>query len=295
MRVWLGWSASEQRSYAAVERVDNVYANTYEDGNPALMWLHDDAGSMVDGDHSGGDYNGFGVDVYGSGEYTKLLTERQAQQYVLIPESPDSVLIGSNTSASGWVTGPPWADAGGRAVGRDPTTSVIELAVTGWDSLVWRGPELSRRSHLVEGSVIGFQFSVTDWDYTAPELRDRYHGFHTLSGLANTWRMADNFVDGYLAGPAWVPADPLAWVVTDFAPRDQTGDGVLDAGEELYAVFIAVPAQKPYPAGITTRLEITSPPLVLLPEDGTSLGGRCLASEPWRGRRSRATRGRQSC
>jgi hypothetical protein len=193
-QMYMAWNSADQRLYFCITRVDDVYINTYEGGDPANIWRHDGAEVMVDGDHSGGDYNGFPVDEYGE-EQVKLLTGYQAQQYVMLPESPDGMQIGSNTSALGWVTHLPWAEAGGFAEGEAPTTSVIEAALTAWDELNWVGPEVSKRSTLEAGRIIGFQISIMDWDVVGT-----YHGFHTLSGLANTWRMADNFVDGELIG-----------------------------------------------------------------------------------------------
>jgi len=198
-RIYMAWNSADQRIYVCLERVDDVYVNTYEGGAPQDMWMHDGAEFMVDGDHSGGDYNGFSADVYGA-EQAKLLTGYQAQQYVAVPESPDGMLLGSNTAASGWATNMPWAEAGGFAEGEAPTTSVVEGAFTAWDELNWQGPEYSKRSTLAADKVIGFQVSIMDWDYTSTEQRMTYHAFHTLSGLANTWRMADNFVGGELVG-----------------------------------------------------------------------------------------------
>jgi len=196
-RMYMAWNSADQRIYVCIERVDDVYVNTYEGGNPQDMWMDDGAEVMLDGDHSGGDYNGFSADVYGE-EQAKLLTGYQAQQFVLVPESPDGLLIGSNTAASGWATNLPWAEAGGVASGQNPTTSIIEAAMTPWDELNWNGPEVSKRSPLYANKIIGFQISIMDWDYTDAEKRMTYHAFHTLSGLANTWRMADNFVGGQL-------------------------------------------------------------------------------------------------
>lgn len=196
-QMYMAWNSADQRIYVCIKRVDDVYVNTYEGGNPQDMWMHDGAEFMLDGDHSGGDYNGFDANVVGE-EQAKLLTGYQAQQYVMLPESPDGLLIGSNTSASGWATSKPWAEAGGFAEGENPTTSVIEAAVTAWDELNWQGPEFSKRSTLAANKIIGFQISIMDWDYTDADNRMRYHAFHTLSGLANTWRMADNFVSGEL-------------------------------------------------------------------------------------------------
>jgi len=196
-RVFMAWNSADQRIYFAIERVDDVYVNTYEGGNPANMWMDDGAEFMLDGDHSGGDYNGFSPDVYGE-EQAKLLVGYQAQQYTMCPESPDGQILGNNTSASSWVCTLPWAEGSGYAYGQNPTTSIIETAFTAWDELNWNGPEVSKRSALYGNKVIGFQVSIMDWDYTTEDKRMTYHAFHTLSGLANTWRMADNFVGGQL-------------------------------------------------------------------------------------------------
>jgi hypothetical protein len=193
-RTFMAWHSATQTLYICLERVDDVYINTYAGGAPQDMWMNDIIEFMVDGDHSGGSYNNFSVDEVGE-EQAKLLAGYQAQQYTLIPESPDGITRGSNTSASGWVTNLPWADGGGFAEGEAPTTSVMEGYFTAWDALNWQGPELSTRSTLEEGRIIGFQLSVPDWDVVGT-----YHAFHTLSGLANTWREADNFVQGELIG-----------------------------------------------------------------------------------------------
>jgi hypothetical protein len=193
-RTFMAWHSATQTIYICLERVDDVYINTYAGGAPQDMWMNDIVEFMVDGDHSGGSYNNFSVDEVGE-EQAKMLAGYQAQQYTLIPESPDGITRGSNTSASGWVTNLPWADGGGFAEGEAPTTSVMEGYFTAWDALNWQGPELSTRSTLEEGRIIGFQLSVPDWDVVGT-----YHAFHTLSGLASTWREADNFVQGELIG-----------------------------------------------------------------------------------------------
>ena len=194
-RAFMAWHSASQTLLMAIERVDDVYVNTYEGGDLTGLWRFDSIEFMVDGDHTGGAYNAFSADEYTEDE-RKLLTNFQAQQYVAIAESPDGRTLGYQGSGQGWVTLPPWADAGGFASGESPNTSVIELQVTAWDELNWQGPELSRRSNLVAGGIIGFQISVPDFDTEA----GAYHGFHTLSGQPNTWRLAENFVDGELVG-----------------------------------------------------------------------------------------------
>jgi len=194
-RAFMSWNSATQTIAMAIERVDDVYVNTYEGGDLTGLWRFDSIEFMVDGDHTGGSYNGFSADEYTADEI-KLLSNFHAQQYVAVAESPDGRTLGYQGSGQGWVTLPPYADGGGFAVGESPNTSVIELYVTAWDELNWQGPELSRRSSLAAGTSIGFQISVPDFDTEA----GAYHGFHTLSGQPNTWRMAENFVDGELVG-----------------------------------------------------------------------------------------------
>jgi hypothetical protein len=191
-RAYMAWHSATQTIWIGVERVDDVYICTYPGAEPQNMWMHDGFELMLDGDHTGGDFNGFPVADYGE-EQSKLLAGYQAQQYTMVPETPDGMWVGSNTAASGWVTNLPWADGYGSASGEAPTTSVMEGYFTPWDQLDWHGPEVSTRSNLEGTRVIGFQISMQDWDVVGT-----YHSFHTLSGLANTWRMADNFVKGEL-------------------------------------------------------------------------------------------------
>jgi hypothetical protein len=193
-KVYLAWNSADQRIWAAIQRVDDVYINTYEGGNPPSMWQHDGIELMLDGDHTAGSYNGFSAAEYGE-EQAKLLSGYQAQQFVILPESPDGQPLGNNTAASGWVGLEPWGSHGGSVQGEAPTTSVIEFAITAWDALDWHGPEVSTRSTLEAGRIIGFNVSVMDWDVVGT-----YHAFHNLNGLASTWREADNFVDGDLIG-----------------------------------------------------------------------------------------------
>lgn len=200
-RVFMAWHSAGVHLFAALERVDDVYVNTYEGGDPINFWQFDSMEFMVDGDHSGGSYNGFSAEEY-SEEERKLLTNFQAQQYVAIPESPDGISMGYQGNGAGWVPFPPYGDGGGFNDGNEsPNTAVIEVMVTPFDELNWQGPEVSRRSTLAAGRIIGFQFSIPDFDAGCAACDPGgYHGFHTLSGQPNTWRLAENFVDGELIG-----------------------------------------------------------------------------------------------
>lgn len=199
-RVFFAWHSAGQHLYMAIERVDDKYVNTYQGGDLTNLWQYDSIEFMLDGDHTGGQYNRWDDNVY-SAEEIKLLTNFQAQQYVAIAETPDGRHLGYQGNGQGWVTLPPWADAGGFSEGESPNTSVIEMYVTPWDELNWQGPEVSKRSELRANKIIGFQISVPDFDtycFSCDPDGDGYHGFHTLSGQPATWRLAENFVDGQL-------------------------------------------------------------------------------------------------
>ena len=197
-RAFLGWSASEQRIYFAVERIDDVYVNRYEGGDLRDMWQHDGVEFLVDGDHSGGEYNF--IDLYEGkkGCASEECIQRnnfQAQQYQFLADSPDDRLISILNFDKDWAAQPPWADAGGALVDEEPIHySLVEGYVTPWDELSLEGPVSSMRSQLEDGKVIGFQISLPDFD-TQPAA---YHGWYTVAGQWETWRYAENFADGRL-------------------------------------------------------------------------------------------------
>lgn len=196
-RIYLGWTRASRGNhiYVALERVDNVYINEYEGGNPGSLWTQDSIEFMVDGDHTGGQYGGWAAADY-SEEELKLINNGQAQQYLGIPESPDGQVVGYLGAGTAWVNLPPYADGGGAAVGTNPTVSVVEWFLTPFDNCIWNDPQGSVQSSLTPDKIIGFQISIPDFD-TEPRA---YHAFHTLSGQAETFRYAERFVDGILVG-----------------------------------------------------------------------------------------------
>jgi hypothetical protein len=195
--IYLGWTraARGNHMYLAIQRVDDVYINEYEGGNPGDLWRHDAVEFMLDGDHTGGQYGGWDASQY-TEEELKLINNEQAQQYEGIPESPDGQLVGYLGAGTEWVNVLPYADGGGSAVGTSPTVSTIEFFVTPFDDLIWNDPAGSVQSTLEPDRIVGFQISVPDFD-VAPS---QYHAFFTLSGQAETFRYAERFVDGILVG-----------------------------------------------------------------------------------------------
>ena len=218
-RVYLAWHSAGQHVYVGVERIDNVYINTYEGGNVHMLAAYDDVEFHLDGDHTGGQYN-FWLEVgdYSEEEF-KYLQNLTAQQYVIIAESPDDQIIGYQGNGLGWAIDPPYADAHGTVFGEDPVTSITEFYVTAWDEINWEGANLSTRSELVGGKIIGLQITIADYDAGDEDGGPIRRGFHTLSGQDNTWIHADRFVDAELipcdTGDCGASAEPLPTAVED--------------------------------------------------------------------------------
>ena len=199
-RVYMAWNGSSQRLFAAIERVDDVYVNGYEGGGSTDVWKYDGFELLVDGDHSGGQYNGFSDTDYTTDE-RRQMTLSQAQQYAVAGEAADGQLAvlfdltGVYTRAERMqIASPPFADAGVYALEGSPSLSWIEMYVTPFDALDVVNPELSQRSQLYADKIIGFQISIPDFDAEPGD----YHGFYTLAGQTQTWKFAERFVDGLL-------------------------------------------------------------------------------------------------
>ena len=124
----------------------------------------------------------------------------------LRPAGSDEVELWFSGAASGWVNAPPWAELGTFVWGESPSQFVIEMAITPWDDLHGDGPESSRRSGLYPGKIIGFQLSVPDWD-----VAGTYHAFHTLTGQAKTWQLAERFADARLVGGGGTAVESNSW------------------------------------------------------------------------------------
>ena len=92
-RVWLGWNETHNRLYLAAERIDDVYINEYGGGAPASVWQYDSVEFMVDGDHSGGQYN-FNNEADFTDEDKARLQNAQAQKWNASFDAPDGRILG---------------------------------------------------------------------------------------------------------------------------------------------------------------------------------------------------------
>lgn len=195
-RIWLGWNDSRDLLFFGLQSVDDEYVNEYvvkyPDGDIFMMWFDNDRISLlVDGDHSGGEFNH--VDRAWTEEEKKLNIYRTAQTYFAIAEAADDRYVGYFGAGEEWVNFPPYTDGGGRVVGESPTVSVIEFFVTPFDDLIWNDPEGSAASDLFAGKVIGLDIQVVDHDSDGGR-------FFSLSGDFNSVTDAGVFVDGVLIG-----------------------------------------------------------------------------------------------
>lgn len=192
--IYLGWSASLQRIYIAVDRLDDRHVGPPEGWDPAQYiagWVYDGVVVMLDGDHSGGQYRSFWVD-----QIPAPVPFVSTQTYEGIPDGPvvDSPTVIRNLFP--WVVSPPWAAVGGWVDQGPPARSVIEFYVTPWDSLKKAGPDASIRSTLEVGRVIGFEVYVLDFD-TEPR---KCEGHYSLTHEAKAYEDADLLADGLLIG-----------------------------------------------------------------------------------------------
>ena len=193
-RVWLGWNETNNRLYLAAERTDDVYINEYSGGAPATVWQYDSVEFMVDGDHSGGQYN-FGNSETMTDEEKARNQNSQAQKWNAIFDAPDGRILGYPGRAE-WLNSVPLSDGGGGSVGGGPTVSILEIYVTPYDDIIFADQEGSVATDLEAGNIIGLQIAMPDFD----EEPQKYRGYHTLSGQAATFRFAERFVDAQLVG-----------------------------------------------------------------------------------------------
>lgn len=190
VRVFLAWNHESQRIYAAVERIDDFFWAPRRGCCDFTLFL-------TDADHSGGQY------VFPEAQYSAEERRRsnfsQAQQYLAMPDDVFDGRLVRLTDDLIWATQTPWADYGGAQSGEQPNYGFVEFYVTPWDSLNWRGADLSERGVLQAGGVIGFHVAAWDAD-EAGTLQDAFLLAQPAvfgSGGSHSF-FAENAVDGLL-------------------------------------------------------------------------------------------------
>ena len=157
-RLWLGWNEANNRLYLATERIDDVYINEYGGGAPATVWQYDSVEFMVDGDHSGGQYN-FNNSEDMTDEEKARNQNSQAQKWNAIFDAPDGRILGYPGRAE-WLNSTPLSDGGGGSTGGGPTVSILEIYVTPYDDIIFADQEGSRATDLEAGNIIGLQIAM---------------------------------------------------------------------------------------------------------------------------------------
>ena len=182
--IWLGWTQSPARLYAAALRIDDIYINNYRSSEDDLHTLHDSFWLLVDGDHGGGlvrdELNG---------------PNSKVQFYASLPEVGEgsTILMLTTWRDAQWPFMPPFADGGGDSSGENPVISVTELYVTPFDEFSPSGPESSRISDFKANSIIGINMIMVDYD-----TKSNIHGLYELPQQPLESQNADNFADAIL-------------------------------------------------------------------------------------------------
>ncbi len=208
-RIWLGWSR-DGKIHAAGQFADNAYYNEYG-SDPASIFNHffqyDHVTLMVDGDHSGGLY---WFQTHEEELDGPLKINMQAQFYEAISRAAGDPLVDlPETTLKGgewWMVQPPFAQGGGAVLGENPTFWSVEFFVTCFDRLNHLNPEDSDVSQLTEGTIIGFDFWVMDYDDDSGKWA-LYFLDRPENSRPDTWRDASTMVDGVLLGPGGESGD----------------------------------------------------------------------------------------
>ena len=226
-RIWIGWNRSSNRVYVAGQFVDDLYMNEFPHNWYDRFNQHDSMSLMIDGDHSGGEWE---------------TNSRTVQWYEAISHVPSGPTVSmphvttgfgaEGVSLRSWVVLPPYSDGGGGVAGENPIVWVVEFYVTPFDWLIlefpWPdpehsdepdyvspaaglepGPESSEVSPLKTGRIIGFTVIVKDDDIVGPNQPD------TQIIAYESPFSADTFVDGLLVGSDGnIPGDTAVESIT---------------------------------------------------------------------------------
>jgi hypothetical protein len=198
-RIWLAWHETNGRIYVGMERFDDAYVR-YENSFDCISpYCHDAALNLfVDGDHSGGDYQ-FPIGAFDTTEEVFFYSDQQAQWFTVYTETfeealPVELWYSSSLSRETWFAETPYAQAGGRIFGENPTVSILEFYVTPFDRLIKNSEDESAVSQLRPGQVIGFDIRVYDNDIEPRTYPDEAYSLGLDTGTA------DSFFDGLLLG-----------------------------------------------------------------------------------------------
>ena len=216
--VRLAWSAEPSRIFAAFDVVDDDFLEgTY----PSITT--DAVGIGVDGDNRDGKYDHFYYWGWGGCIDPEFVIEREAwnecpelyyneriaQFYEVHPDPTGSVWNGAVTKYwerwdfDPWLLDGSLTAAVGRVESGDSTRWTIEVMVTPFDALDFRGLEHSTQSRLTAGQMIGLEIHVQD------AHPDGLRHLYLLGDPSHPYNYTERFADALL-----VPADRRTSVET---------------------------------------------------------------------------------
>jgi hypothetical protein len=191
IRLWVGWSDTENRLYMAARVLDDVHQIDRPSGAAVLMWQDDDMEVFVDADHSGGQFADFS-DLSAAEQLRSNGAE--ANHFVIAGPPPDQDFF-LGFSAADWYSqhDGPFSAAAYRFQG-----DVDGLTATNYEMMLVPynridvGAEFQSIGHdLTAGEVLGFNVHFNDFDQNSTV----FEAVWSLSGGQNSFRLSERFSD----------------------------------------------------------------------------------------------------
>jgi len=206
----MGWSDATDRFYLMAEVFDDLHQTDRE--NPNELWSDDCWELGIDAGHTGGTYDP-PADGWADDETKKEILGSRFQSFKFAVPPYPGVMQYYGSGAATWYIGDtglpgnnPYWDAGWSYTGDQfgESTYTMEVMLTPWEHLDWRGPETSKILDLEAGMISGVGWAFGDFD----EIQREYKGYWTISG-ANTNRGV-SLSDVYLLPTTEITGGPTA-------------------------------------------------------------------------------------
>ena len=197
VRMWVGWSDTENRLYIAARVLDDIHQIDRPAGAAILMFQDDAMEVFIDADHSGGQFADF-PDLSAAELFRRNGTE--ASHFAMAGPPPDDDFF-VNYSAAGWYSlddGPFTAAAYSFQADVGGLTAIdYEMMLVPYDRIDVGAEFQSIRHDLEAGEVLGFNVRFSDFDHdsvaydatlVAVRRDKRFHIIRTFLGFAASRR-----------------------------------------------------------------------------------------------------------
>jgi hypothetical protein len=206
VRLWVGWSDTENRLYIAARVLDDIHQIDRPAGSAERIFQDDDMEIFVDADHSGGQFADFS-DLPAVEQLRRNGTE--ASHFVIAGPPPDEDFF-VGFSAADWYSqhdGPFTAAAYRFQADVDGLTAInYEMMLVPYNRIDVGAEFQSIQHDLVPREVLGFNVRFNDFDQQSTLLDAAW----SLSGGQNDFRLSERFSDLRLMEP-----DPGSTAVRD--------------------------------------------------------------------------------